>query len=116
MSMFFSEAAWLCLSVTAVLGSTVLCTYKCPAQLQSRVVCLAVLWGGACLLGLSFFWSLILFCLSCFLLYMSSGEEFLPVDGKAVLVTGKWTVLQLSLSAGDEVLFALAGLLQICLK
>jgi hypothetical protein len=47
---------------------------------------------------------------------MSSGEEFLPVDGKAVLVTGKWTVLQLSLSAGDEVLFALAGLLQICLK
>ncbi|XP_073911683.1 17-beta-hydroxysteroid dehydrogenase type 2 isoform X2 [Castor canadensis] len=88
MSMFFSEAAWLCLSVTAVLGSTVLCTYKCPAQLQSRVVCLAVLWGGACLLGLSFFWSLILFCLSCFLLYMSSGEEFLPVDGKAVLVTG----------------------------
>ncbi|XP_047384924.1 17-beta-hydroxysteroid dehydrogenase type 2 [Sciurus carolinensis] len=89
MSMPFSEAAWLCLAVTAGSGAIILCKYKSPGQLGSRVVCLAALWGGACLLSLSLFWSLILFSLSCFLLYMlSSGQELLPVDGKAVLVTG----------------------------
>uniref|UniRef100_A0A8D2DWX5 Hydroxysteroid 17-beta dehydrogenase 2 n=1 Tax=Sciurus vulgaris TaxID=55149 RepID=A0A8D2DWX5_SCIVU len=88
-SMPFSEAAWLCLAVTAGSGGIILCKYKSPGQLGSWVVCLAALWGGACLLSLSLFWSLILFSLSCFLLYMlSSGQELLPVDGKAVLVTG----------------------------
>lgn len=84
-----SEAAWLCLAVTAGLGGIALCKYKSP-ELGSRAVCLAAaLWGGACLLSLSLFWSLILFSLSCFLLSMrSSGQEWLPVDQKAVLVTG----------------------------
>lgn len=89
MSMPFSEAAWLCLAVTAGLGGIALCKYKSPGQLGSRAVCLAALWGGACLLRLSLFWSLILFSLSCFLLYIRSpSQELLPVDQKAVLVTG----------------------------
>lgn len=85
----FSEVVWLCLAVTAGLGGIALCRYKSPGQLGSRAVCLAALWGGACLLRLSLFWSLILFSLSCFLLYMRSpSQELLPVDQKAVLVTG----------------------------
>ncbi|KAK1330413.1 hypothetical protein QTO34_010602 [Cnephaeus nilssonii] len=54
-----------------------------------KVVCLVGLWGGACLFSLSLFWSLILFSLSCFLLCIYlSGQELLPVDQKAVLITG----------------------------
>ncbi|KAI5280297.1 Estradiol 17-Beta-Dehydrogenase 2 [Manis pentadactyla] len=90
MSTFFSETAWLCLAVTAVLGGAVLCKLrKSPGQVEVKVVCLVGLWGGACLLGPSVFWVLILFSLSCYLLYTYlSGQELLPVDQKAVLITG----------------------------
>lgn len=90
MSTLPSETAWLCLAVTAALGGLVLCQLKkSPGQVGRKVVCLAGLWGGACLLSLSLFWGLILFSLSCFLLYIYlSGQEFLPVDQKAVLITG----------------------------
>ncbi|XP_036044754.1 estradiol 17-beta-dehydrogenase 2 [Onychomys torridus] len=89
MSLFFSESAWLSLAATAVLGGMLLCRSKRPGQLWSQVLCLAGLWGGACLLGLSLLCSLLLLLLSCFLLYTcSSDQELLPVDQKAVLVTG----------------------------
>ncbi|XP_027789093.2 17-beta-hydroxysteroid dehydrogenase type 2 [Marmota flaviventris] len=89
MSMPFSEAVWLCLAVTAGVGGIALCKYKSPGQLGSQAVCLSALWGGICLLRLSLFWILFLFSLSCFLLYMRSpSQELLPVDQKAVLVTG----------------------------
>lgn len=53
------------------------------------MLCLAGLWGGACLLSLSLLCSLLLLSLGCFLLYVSSSDqELLPVDQKAVLVTG----------------------------
>ncbi|GAB1293706.1 Estradiol 17-beta-dehydrogenase 2 [Apodemus speciosus] len=62
---------------------------RSPGQLRSQVVCLAGLWGGACLLGLSLLCSLFLLSASCFLLYVSSSDQdLLPVDQKAVLVTG----------------------------
>ncbi|KAM5298175.1 17-beta-hydroxysteroid dehydrogenase type 2 isoform 2-T2 [Glossophaga mutica] len=90
MSTLPSETAWLCLAVTAALGGLVLCQLKkSPGQVGRKVVCLAGLWGGACLLSLSPFWGLVLFSLSCFLLYIYlSGQELLPVDQKAVLITG----------------------------
>lgn len=90
MSTLPSETAWLCLAVTAALGGLVLCQLKKSlGQVGRKVVCLAGLWGGACLLSLSLFWGLILFSLSCFLLYIYlSGQELLPVDQKAVLITG----------------------------
>uniref|UniRef100_A0A8C6W7L6 Estradiol 17-beta-dehydrogenase 2 n=1 Tax=Nannospalax galili TaxID=1026970 RepID=A0A8C6W7L6_NANGA len=90
MSPFCCESAWLCLAATtAVLGGIILSRSKSPRQLGSRVVCFAGLWGGACLLSLSLCYSLLLFSLSCFLMYMySSDQELLPVDQKAVLVTG----------------------------
>ncbi|XP_057568916.1 17-beta-hydroxysteroid dehydrogenase type 2 isoform X2 [Hippopotamus amphibius kiboko] len=90
MGTFFSEQGWLCLTVTAVLGATILCRFKkSQGQVGRKVVCLAGLWGGACLLSLSLFWGSILFSLSCFLLYTYfSGQELLPVDQKAVLITG----------------------------
>ncbi|KAM5298174.1 17-beta-hydroxysteroid dehydrogenase type 2 isoform 1-T1 [Glossophaga mutica] len=89
MSTLPSETAWLCLAVTAALGGLVLCQLKkSPGQVGRKVVCLAGLWGGACLLSLSPFWGLVLFSLSCFLLYIYlSGQELLPVDQKAVLIT-----------------------------
>lgn len=87
--MFSSEAAWLCLAITAALGSLVLCKRKSPGQLGSPVLWLAGLCGAAYLLILSFFWSLVLFSLSCLLMCVySADEELLPVDQKAVLVTG----------------------------
>uniref|UniRef100_A0A8D0JWI5 Estradiol 17-beta-dehydrogenase 2 n=1 Tax=Sus scrofa TaxID=9823 RepID=A0A8D0JWI5_PIG len=90
MGTFFSETGWLCLTVTAVLGAVILCKLKKNHRQEGRkMVCLAGLWGGACLLSLSLFWGLILFSLSCFLMYAYfSGQEFLPVDQKAVLITG----------------------------
>uniref|UniRef100_A0A8C3VW61 Hydroxysteroid 17-beta dehydrogenase 2 n=1 Tax=Catagonus wagneri TaxID=51154 RepID=A0A8C3VW61_9CETA len=90
MGTFFSETGWLCLTVTAVLGGIILCKLKRNQGQEGRkVVCLAGLWGGACLLSFSLFWGLILFSLSCFLMYTYfSGQEFLPVDQKAVLITG----------------------------
>ncbi|XP_069873039.1 estradiol 17-beta-dehydrogenase 2-like isoform X2 [Dipodomys merriami] len=92
MSMLSSEAVCLCLSGTAVLGCLVLCRCKYSRPLQSWMLCLAGIWGGACLLSLPFFWSLILFSLSCFLLHTcTADEELLPADGKAVLVTGSDT-------------------------
>lgn len=101
MSTFSSEAAWLCPAVAAAaLGALVLCKLS-SGQVWRKVVCLAGLWGGACLLSLSLFWGLIFFSLSCFLLYMYlSGQELLPVDQKAVLITGKWTTLRFPLEAG----------------
>lgn len=94
MSPFSSESAWLCLAATAVLGGMLLCKSGSPGQLWSQVVCLAGLWGGACLLNLSLLSSLFLLSVSCFLLYMSSSDQdLLPVDQKAVLVTGKWAAL-----------------------
>lgn len=102
MSTFSSETAWLCLAAAAAaaaLGGLVLCKLS-PGQVGRKVVCLAGLWGGACLLSLSLFWGLI-FSLSCFLLYMYlSSQELLPVDQKAVLITGKWTALRFPLKAG----------------
>ncbi|XP_068384333.1 17-beta-hydroxysteroid dehydrogenase type 2 isoform X2 [Eschrichtius robustus] len=90
MGTFFSEPGWLCLTVTAVLGGTIFCKLKkSQGQVGRKVVCLAGLWGGACLLRLSLFWGLILFSLSCFLVYTYfSGQELLPADQKAVLITG----------------------------
>ncbi|XP_016053404.1 PREDICTED: estradiol 17-beta-dehydrogenase 2 [Miniopterus natalensis] len=90
MSPFSSEAAWLCLAVTAALGGLVLCKLnKSPGPVGKKVACLGGLWGGACLLSLPLFWALILFSLSCVLLYIHlSGQELLPVDQKAVLITG----------------------------
>ncbi|XP_004690215.1 PREDICTED: estradiol 17-beta-dehydrogenase 2 [Condylura cristata] len=81
---------WLCLAVTAAMGGTILCKLKkSPGQGGRKVVCLAGLWGGACLLSLSLFWGSIIFSLSCFLMCtFFSGQELLPVDQKAVLVTG----------------------------
>ncbi|XDA82900.1 hypothetical protein R6Z07M_012751 [Ovis aries] len=90
MGTFFSEPGWLCLTVTAVLGGTILCKLKTsPGQVGRKVVCLAGLWGGACLISLSLFWGLVLFSLSYFIMYTYfSGQELLPVDQKAVLITG----------------------------
>uniref|UniRef100_A0A8C6F1T0 Hydroxysteroid 17-beta dehydrogenase 2 n=1 Tax=Monodon monoceros TaxID=40151 RepID=A0A8C6F1T0_MONMO len=95
MGTFFSEPGWLCLTVTAVLGGTIFCKLKKnQGQVGRKVVCLAGLWGGACLLSLSLFWGLILFSLSCFLVYTYfSGQELLPADQKAVLITGLWAVV-----------------------
>ncbi|XP_004842844.1 estradiol 17-beta-dehydrogenase 2 isoform X2 [Heterocephalus glaber] len=89
MIMVISEAAWFCLAVTAALGSIVFCKHKSPGQLGRPVVWLTGLCGGAYLLILSFFWSLVLFSLLCFLMCMYlADQELLPVDQKAVLVTG----------------------------
>nr|XP_025124235.1 estradiol 17-beta-dehydrogenase 2 isoform X2 [Bubalus bubalis] len=90
MGTFFSEPGWLFLTVTAVLGGTILCKLKTsPGQVGRKVVCLAGLWGGACLISLSLFWGLVLFSLSYFVMYTYfSGQELLPVDQKAVLITG----------------------------
>lgn len=90
MSPFASESAWLCLAAAAVLGGTLLCRCRSGGQLRSQVVCLAGLWGGACLLSLSLFCTLFLLSVASFLLlYMSSSDhDLLPVDQKAVLVTG----------------------------
>lgn len=95
MNPFSSESAWLCLTATAVLGGMLLCKAWSSGQLRSQVVCLAGLWGGACLLSLSLLCSLFLLSVSCFfLLYVSSSDQdSLPVDQKAVLVTGKWPTL-----------------------
>ncbi|XP_060041096.1 17-beta-hydroxysteroid dehydrogenase type 2 [Erinaceus europaeus] len=80
---------WLCLAITAVLGGTILHKLKTPGQLGKKVVYLAGLWGGACLLSLSLFGGLIFLALSCFLIYnYFSGQALLPVDQKAVLITG----------------------------
>lgn len=109
MGTFFSEPGWLCLTVTALLGGTILCKLKTsPGQVGRKVVCLAGLWGGAYLISLSLFWGLVLFSLLYFVMYTYfSGQELLPVDQKAVLITGKWTAL---LRAGTGPCFALAGL------
>ncbi|XP_005073251.1 17-beta-hydroxysteroid dehydrogenase type 2 [Mesocricetus auratus] len=89
MSPFFSQSPWPCLAATAVLGGMLLYRSKSPGQLWSQALCLAGLWGGACLFNVSLLCSLLLLSLSCFFLYMcSSDQEFLPVDQKAVLVTG----------------------------
>lgn len=92
MSTFFSETAavGLCLAVTAVVGGTILCKVQSrPGQQGRKVVCLAGLWGGACLLSLSLFWGFILCSLSCLLTYnYFSSQALLPVEQKAVLVTG----------------------------
>ncbi|XP_077888858.1 17-beta-hydroxysteroid dehydrogenase type 2 isoform X3 [Ictidomys tridecemlineatus] len=97
MSMPFSEAVWLCLAVTAGVGGIAVCKYKSPGQLGSQAICLAALWGGICLLRLSLFWILLLFSLSCFLLYMCSpSRELLPVDQKAILVTGVFPMQQMA--------------------
>ena len=118
MGTFFSEPGWLCLTVTAVLGGTIFCKLKkSQGQVGRKVVCLAGLWGGACLLRLSLFWGLILFSLSCFLVYTYfSGQELLPADQKAVLITGKQMALRFSLRAGTDTCFALGGLFQISFK
>lgn len=90
MSTIFSETAWLCLAVTAALGGLVLYKFKKrPGQVGRKVFCLAGFCGGAYVLSLSLFWGLILFSLSCFLVHIYlSGQELLPVDQKAVLITG----------------------------
>uniref|UniRef100_A0A2K6QXP5 Hydroxysteroid 17-beta dehydrogenase 2 n=1 Tax=Rhinopithecus roxellana TaxID=61622 RepID=A0A2K6QXP5_RHIRO len=89
MSTFFSDTAWICLAVPTVLCGTVYCKYKkSSGQLWNWMVCLAGL-CAVCLLILSPFWGLIFLSLSCFLMYTYlSGQELLPVDQKAVLVTG----------------------------
>ncbi|XP_049720219.1 17-beta-hydroxysteroid dehydrogenase type 2 [Elephas maximus indicus] len=91
MSTFFSELAeWFCLAVTAGLGGMLLYKLKnSPGQVRRRAICLMGLWGGFCLLSLSLYWGLAVLSLSCFLtsVYLS-GQEMLPVDQKAVLITG----------------------------
>lgn len=90
MGTFFSEPGWLCLTVTALLGGTILCKLKMsPGQLGRKVVCLVGLWGGVYLISLSLSWGLVLFSLFYFVMYTRfSGQELLPVDQKAVLITG----------------------------
>ncbi|KAL1784474.1 estradiol 17-beta-dehydrogenase 2 [Sigmodon hispidus] len=89
MNLFFFESAWLCLIATAVLWGMFLSRSKSPGQLWNQVLCLAGLWGGAYLLSLSLLYSLLLLSVACFFLYMRSpDQELLPVDQKAVLVTG----------------------------
>ncbi|XP_029781094.1 estradiol 17-beta-dehydrogenase 2 isoform X3 [Suricata suricatta] len=85
----FSGMMWLCLAVTAALGIVLCKLKKSPGQVGSKVACLVGLWGGAYLFSPSLFWGLMLFLLSCLLMctYFSS-QEFLPVDQKAVLITG----------------------------
>ncbi|XP_075392858.1 17-beta-hydroxysteroid dehydrogenase type 2 [Tenrec ecaudatus] len=83
-------AAWLCLAVVAVLAGTVVCKFKkSPRQVGSKATYLVGLWGAACLLLMPFYCGVLLFVLSCFLLlaYLY-GQELLPVDQKAVLITG----------------------------
>nr|XP_012598744.1 estradiol 17-beta-dehydrogenase 2 [Microcebus murinus] len=81
--------AWLFLAVLAALGGTVLCKYNGSPGLVQGAVCLAGLWGGVYLLSLSLFCGLILSSLTCFLVYTYlSGQELLPAEQKAVLVTG----------------------------
>ncbi|XP_062032444.1 17-beta-hydroxysteroid dehydrogenase type 2 isoform X2 [Lepus europaeus] len=83
--------AGLCLAAAALLMATVLSKYKkSPEQVGSQAVCLALgLWAAVCLISLSLFWGLALFSLSCLLMYTYlSEQEWLPVDQKAVLVTG----------------------------
>lgn len=117
MSTSSSETAWLCLAITAALGGLVLCKLKSPGQVGRKVVCLVGLWGGACLFSLSLFWSLILFSLSCFLLCIYlSGQELLPVDQKAVLITGKWMTLRFSLRAESGTWLCLERHFQIRFK
>lgn len=115
MSTSFSGTAWLCPAVTVVLGGIALCHLKSPGRAGRKVVCLAGLWGGAyLLLSLPLSWGLLLCLLSCFLTYTYlSGQELLPVDQKAVLITGKWTALQSSLRAESGTGFAVAGLFQV---
>nr|XP_020727940.1 estradiol 17-beta-dehydrogenase 2 isoform X3 [Odocoileus virginianus texanus] len=95
MGTFFSDPGWLCLTVTALLGGTILCKLKTsPGQVGRKVVCLVGLWGGAYLISLSLFWGLVLFSLLYFVMYTYfSGQELLPVDQKAVLITGLWAVI-----------------------
>lgn len=83
--------AGLCLAASALLVAAVLSKYKKrPEQVGSQAVCLALgLWAAVCLISLSLFWGLALFSLSCLLMYTYlSEQEWLPVDQKAVLVTG----------------------------
>ncbi|XP_008688003.1 17-beta-hydroxysteroid dehydrogenase type 2 [Ursus maritimus] len=86
----FSGTAWLCLAVTVVLGGLALCHLKSPGRAGRKVVCLAGFWGGAyLLLSLPLSWGLLLCLLCCFLTYTYlSGQELLPVEQKAVLITG----------------------------
>uniref|UniRef100_A0A8C8YV62 Hydroxysteroid 17-beta dehydrogenase 2 n=1 Tax=Prolemur simus TaxID=1328070 RepID=A0A8C8YV62_PROSS len=84
-----SEMAWIFLAVLAVLGGTVLCKYNRSPGLVQGAIGLAGLWGGVYLLNLSLCCGLILSSLTCFLMYTYlSGQELLPADQKAVLVTG----------------------------
>lgn len=115
MSPFCSESAWLCLAATVVLGGMFLRRAQSPGQWKRQVVCLVGLWGGACLLNLSLLCSLLLLSLlSCFLLYgSSSDQDLLPVDQKAVLVTGKWPVLLWLLGEAGHDTLCLGGMLSV---
>ncbi|XP_072490303.1 17-beta-hydroxysteroid dehydrogenase type 2 isoform X1 [Notamacropus eugenii] len=78
-----------------VLGGTALYKFK---KSQSRtmsspvVLChsaLICLWGAYCFSSLSVFWAWTLFSLACCIsLAYSTSQEMLPVDGRAVLITG----------------------------
>ncbi|KAM9069176.1 17-beta-hydroxysteroid dehydrogenase type 2 isoform 1-T1 [Sarcophilus harrisii] len=95
MTPFSWEPELLLLGVTVVLGGTALYKFK---KSQSKtmsspvVIChsaLLCLWGAYCFSSLSIFWGWTLFSMACcFSLAYSSSQEMLPVDGKAVLITG----------------------------
>ncbi|XP_074065852.1 17-beta-hydroxysteroid dehydrogenase type 2 [Macrotis lagotis] len=85
----------LLMGVTLVLGGTALHKFK---KSQNRTVsspvvfchsALLCLWGAYCFSSLSIFWGWILFSLACCIsLAYSTSQEMLPVDGRAVLITG----------------------------
>ncbi|XP_020848353.1 17-beta-hydroxysteroid dehydrogenase type 2 isoform X1 [Phascolarctos cinereus] len=95
MTLFSWEAGLLPLGVTMVLGGTALYKFK---KSQSRTVssaavlchlALLCLWGAYCFSSLSVFWGWTLFSLACCIsLAYSTSQEMLPVDGRAVLITG----------------------------
>ncbi|XP_068928400.1 17-beta-hydroxysteroid dehydrogenase type 2 [Petaurus breviceps papuanus] len=95
MTLFSWEAELLPLGVSMVLGGAALYKFK---RSQSRTVsslvvlchsALLCLWGAYCFSSFSVFWSWILFALACCIsLAYSTSQEMLPVDGRAVLITG----------------------------
>ncbi|XP_043843900.1 17-beta-hydroxysteroid dehydrogenase type 2 [Dromiciops gliroides] len=95
MTPFSWEAGLLPLGVTMALGGTALYKFKksqCKTLSSPVVLChstLLCLWGAYCFSSLSLFWGWTLFSLACCIsLAYSTSQEMLPVDGRAVLITG----------------------------
>ncbi|XP_038609728.1 17-beta-hydroxysteroid dehydrogenase type 2 [Tachyglossus aculeatus] len=93
MNAFFSAAGLLSLGATAVFGGIVL--YKLEKNHgkigNKAIYSIALLFLGEvyCFSSLSYFWGFSLFSLACIISHIYlSGQEMLPVDQKAVLITG----------------------------